>query len=209
MKLKSPPIVSDATSMDETSTLITVLVSVSLIVVAGPLIARRLLTNKLHGSAAKQQQGEQLKQTGAKGRATVLSTTPTGTVINRVMIECRIQFRIEPLFGGVAFDGEKTAFIPQPQIPRPGDVWPCWYDTNDTTLFVVGLPDPSQPEAQQVLEDFGISNPLTRVLEGADAGSSTMIEASSTIEALAHQSTLRAQGVIDEAQFVAAAKQLA
>ncbi len=192
--------------MDQTTTFIVLAVSLSLIFAATPFLGRRTVGRMLNGSPAKQRQGEQLKLTGSKGRATVLSSTPTGTTVNRVMIECHLQFRIEPLLGGAPFDGEKTAFIAQTQLPRAGDVWPCWYDANETTEFMVGLPDPSQPEAQQVLEEFEINNPLSRVLEGTSA--SNVVDASSTPEALAHLSTLRAQGVIDDAQFEAAARQL-
>lgn len=106
------------------------------------------------------------------------------------------------------FDGEKTAFIPQTQLPRVGDEWPCWFDADDSTAFMVTRPDPSQPEAQQVLEEFGIRNPLSGVLDAPGTPTSTATEAPSVPEAIAHLSTLRAQGVIDDAQFEEAAKQL-
>lgn len=126
----------------------------------GPLALRPMLNRIIHGSPEKQARGKQLMATGEKARAMVTSIQPTGTVVNRVHIQCVLGFRIEPLDGSPEFAGQKTAYISQTQLPRQGDVWPCWFDADDRSSFVVGVPDLADPETQATLRTFGIANPL-------------------------------------------------
>ena len=111
-------------------------------------------------SKAKRALAQQLIATGAKARATILAIQPTGTVVNNINIQCRLQFRIEPLQGGQPFAGEKTSLISQTALPRIGDVWPCWFNPTNPTEFAVGQPTSITPEQVALFHEFGIRHPL-------------------------------------------------
>ena len=113
-------------------------------------------------SKAKRALAARLVQTGSKGRAMILSIQPTGVVVNNINLQCRMRFRIEPLQGGVPFEGEKTVLMPQTSMPRIGDVWPCWYDSIDHSQFAVGQPEEINTEQIAVFREFGIPHPLDR-----------------------------------------------
>jgi hypothetical protein len=98
--------------------------------------------------------------TGEKARATILTIQPTGTVVNNINIQCRLQFRIEPLRGGQPFQGEKKSLIPQTAMPRIGDVWPCWFNPANPAEFAVGQPTQITPEQVALFHEFGIRHPL-------------------------------------------------
>ncbi len=111
-------------------------------------------------SKAKRELADQLVQTGHKARAMVLSVQPTGTIINHINLQCVLRFRIEPLQGGIPFEGEKTTLIPQTAMPRIGDLWPCWFDPMDHTKFAVGQPSAISPDQIPMFREFGIPHPL-------------------------------------------------
>ncbi|MCU1400940.1 MAG: hypothetical protein JWN62_4049 [Acidimicrobiales bacterium] len=111
-------------------------------------------------SKAKRELAQQLIATGEKARATILAIQPTGTVVNNINIQCRLQFRIEPLRGGQPFAGEKKSLIPQTSMPRIGDVWPCWFNPANPAEFAVGQPTQITPEQIALFHEFGIRHPL-------------------------------------------------
>ncbi|MEL7210216.1 MAG: SHOCT domain-containing protein, partial [Actinomycetota bacterium] len=114
------------------------------------------------------------------------------------------------LDGSTAFDGEKTFYINQTQMPRVGDVWPAWYDRDDPSTFGVGQPDLSSPEAQQTLREFGIANPLDG---GAPAEDPAPAQADAgdrddRIVAIEQLGDLRARGLLTDAEFEAEKRRL-
>ena len=123
-----------------------------------------LVTMKKSGafgmSKAKQEQAMRLMQTGHKARAMIMAIQPTGMVVNNINIQCLVHFRLEPLTGAPAFDGQKKMLIPQTSMPRIGEVWPCWYDPMDPTQFAVGQPNAITPEQVAIFREFGIPHPL-------------------------------------------------
>ena len=103
---------------------------------------------------------QELVATGAKARATVLAVTPTGMIVNQLNIGCRVDFSLQPLDGSPAFAASKEMFINQTQMPRMGDVWPCWYDRAEPTTFAVGMPGAPTQEQLAIYAEFGIPHPL-------------------------------------------------
>ena len=140
-----------------------VVIPIILTFALAPRLLGPMLNRIVHGSAKKQAMGEELKANGAKARAMVISIQPTGTVVNKIYIQCVVDFRMEPLDGSAQFAGQKTAFLAQTQLPRQGDVMPCWYDADDRSSFVVGIPDLADPETRETLRSFGIADPLESV----------------------------------------------
>lgn len=111
-------------------------------------------------SPEKQAQAQNLVATGQKARAMILKVQPTGMIVNEINIQCLVDFQLTPLSGGAPFQGQKKMMINQTAMPRVGDVWPCWYDAVDPTLFAVGMPDGLSQEQVAVFREFGIPHPL-------------------------------------------------
>lgn len=113
-------------------------------------------------SKAKRELASRLVQTGHQARAMILSIRPTGMVVNNINIQCVVRFRLDPLHGGMPFEGDKTMLIAQTSMPRVGDVWPSWYDPTDRTQFAVGQPESINAEQIATFREFGIPHPLDR-----------------------------------------------
>ena len=111
-------------------------------------------------SPEKQAQAQNLVATGQKARAMILKVQPTGMIVNEINIQCLVDFQLTPLSGGAPFNGQKKMMINQTQMPRVGDVWPCWYNPANPTEFAVGMPDGASPEQIPVFREFGIPHPL-------------------------------------------------
>jgi hypothetical protein len=170
------------------------------------VLGRRLTKRMLGGSTAKQAEGRRLMETGSKARATILSIEPTGMIMNEINIKCRVQFRVDPLDGSADFQGEKTFFINQTQMPRVGDVWPCWYDAADPSTFGVGQPNLGDPQTLQIFADFGIAHPLADqpVTDGGGVTASTTDAGGADddrLDALEQLGDLRARGLLTDAEF--------
>lgn len=139
--------------------------------VAIPLIITVVVLNHVRkafgGSKEDQAKAQNLVATGSKARAMILRIQPTGMVVNMINIQCLVDFRLEPLLGGAPFNGQKKMMINQTQMPRVGDVWPCWYNPVDPTEFAVGMPDGASPEQIPVFREFGIPHPLDPSTGGA------------------------------------------
>ena len=45
----------------------------------------------------------------------------------------KMVFRVEPLDGSPPFDAQKTTTVSRVEIPRQGDRYPVWYDTEEPT----------------------------------------------------------------------------
>lgn len=168
------------------------------------VLARWLTRRMLGGSKQKQAEGRRLMETGSKARATILSIEPTGMIMNEINIKCRVQFRLDPLDGSADFQGEKTFFINQTQMPRVGDMWPCWYDAADPSTFGVAQPNLADPQSQQVFADFGIPHPLDSPDEApaptpaVPAGGDDDDDRMDDLEQLGD---LRARGLLTDAEF--------
>jgi hypothetical protein len=111
-------------------------------------------------SPEKQALAQNLVATGQKARAMILKVQPTGMIVNEINIQCLVDFQLEPLSGGGKFMGQKKMMINQTQMPRVGDLWPCWYDAADPTQFAVGMPDGLSQEQVGLFREFGIPHPL-------------------------------------------------
>ena len=174
------------------------------------VLARWLTKRMLGGSKQKQAQAQRLMQTGSKARATILSIEPTGMIMNEINIKCRVRFRLDPLDGSADFEGEKTFFINQTQMPRVGDVWPSWYDAADPSTFGVGQPNLGDPQTQQIFEEFGIPHPLADQ-QGADAVADTpparspsaAEEDDDRLDDLERLGDLRSRGLLTDVEFEA------
>ncbi|MFK7916754.1 MAG: hypothetical protein AB8G14_01640 [Ilumatobacter sp.] len=124
------------------------------------LVSRRLLSRMVNGSKKKQEMAAELMRTGIKARAQIVGLTPTGTVVNEIYIRTVVRFEIQPLDGATKFDGEKKMLINQTTQPRIGDVWPCWFDRSDRSIFAVGQPAGDARDNIEVFREFGIPHPL-------------------------------------------------
>ena len=113
-------------------------------------------------SKAKRELAAHLVQSGHKARAMILAIQPTGMVVNNINIQCKVRFRLDPLHGGMPFEGEKTMLISQTSMPRIGDIWPSWYNPSDPTQFAVGQPESINAEQIATFREFGIPHPLDR-----------------------------------------------
>lgn len=101
-----------------------------------------------------------LVDTGMPARAVLVAIKATGLVVTRANFGCQARFRLEPLDGRRPFEAETTLVLNVAQMPRPGDVWPGWYDPEDPTQIEVRPPDLFDPRMPALLEEFGIANPL-------------------------------------------------
>ncbi len=178
-----------------TSILIIVVLSVAVPLIITFVVLRNV-RKAFGGSKEDQAKAQDLVATGSKARAKILRIQPTGMIVNEINIQCLVDFQLEPIRGGAPFNGQKKMMINQTQMPRVGDVWPCWYDAADPTLFAVGMPDGASPEQIPVFREFGIPHPLDPSTGGATGGSDRVAD----LERLAK---LRADGVLTDAEFEA------
>ena len=169
------------------------------------VFARWLGRRMMGGSKEQQALAKRLFESGSRARATILSIEPTGMVMNEINIKCRVRFRLDPLDGGADFDGEKTFFINQTQMPRVGDVWPAWYDATDPSTFAVGQPNLGDPQTQQIFEDFGIAHPLAEDATGPAAAPAAAgaDEDDDRLDDLERLADLHARGLLSQQEFEA------
>jgi hypothetical protein len=149
-----------------TSILIIVVLSVAIPLIITVVVLKNV-RSAFGGSKENQAMAQNLVATGSKARAMILRIQPTGMVVNMINIQCLVDFQLEPLGGGAAFNGQKKMMINQTQMPRVGDVWPCWYNPADPTQFAVGMPDGASPDQIPVFREFGIPHPLDPSTGGA------------------------------------------
>lgn len=149
--------------MSSTVGLTVLIIVVSLALAIGStLLCFRFIRSLISGTPENQKKAAELTKSGAKARAQIMASHPTGMVVNNVYIRTVLRFEIVPLNGGAPFDGEKTMLIDQTVQPRIGDVWPCWYDPSDTTTFAVGQPTGDARDQIEIFREFGIKHPLDR-----------------------------------------------
>jgi hypothetical protein len=149
----------------------------------------------------KRKKAENLVATGSKAVGVVLAVQDTGMTMND---NPRIQmtFRIEPLDGSAAFEGQKTKVVSRVQIPRAGDRYPVWFDASDTESWAYATVDNEQGR-QSIRQMFGaaaetmtgVGNPATAAAAPAPA------PAADPLDRLKKLSELRAAGVLTDAEF--------
>jgi hypothetical protein len=147
-----------------------------------------------------------LFETGAKAVGTVLTVRDTGMTINdnpRV----KMTFRIEPIDGSAAFEGEKTATVSRVQIPRAGERYPVWYDAADPSSWAFATITDETGRAR-TREMFGaLAETITGVGDGAvaapAAGGVAAPPAADPIERIQKLDELRDAGVLSDAEFQA------
>lgn len=139
-----------------TYTIVIILISVLV-----PIVAIVLVRTTLFGqSKGKQEQAAQLMATGAKARAMITGVEPTGMVVNHIYLRSVVRFRLEPLDGSPAFDGQKTVMLAQTNMPRVGDKWPAWYDPTNPSEFAVAQVNALTTDQIPMFREFGIPHPL-------------------------------------------------
>lgn len=143
----------------ETGIILIIVLSVAVPIIITVFVLRGV-RNAFGMSPEKQAQAQNLVATGSKARAMILKVQPTGMIVNEINIQCLVDFQLTPLAGGAPFNGQKKMMINQTQMPRVGDVWPCWYNPANPTEFAVGMPDGLSQEQVAVFREFGIPHPL-------------------------------------------------
>ena len=150
---------------------------------------------------SKKKQAAELFETGAKGAGTVVSVQDTGMTVNdnpRV----KMTFRVEPLDGSPPFDAEKTTTVSRVEIPRQGDRYPVWYDTDrpDADLGYATVADDNGRTTMrqlfgEVAETFvGMNAPAAPAPPGG---------AQDVVEQIKQLADLHAQGILTDEEFAA------
>ncbi|WP_370325785.1 DUF3592 domain-containing protein [Euzebya sp.] len=128
---------------------------IALSVLAGPLLLGAFV---LRGRA-KAKQAAHLVATGQRAVAHVQGARQTGVYINN-QPQVRVDYLIRPLDGSAPFGHQKAMTIGYAAIPpRPGLLWPAWYDPADPSKVAIGAPSGQAIDAQTeaTLREFGIS----------------------------------------------------
>jgi hypothetical protein len=142
---------------------------------------------------SKGKKAADLFQNGAKGAGTVIQVRDTGMTVNdnpRV----KMTFRIEPLDGSAGFDATKTATVSRVEIPRQGDRYPVWYDSQDHDAWAYATINDDDGRAT-MRQLFGAVAETFVGMGGAAAASS--------IEQLKLLADLHAQGALTDEEFAA------
>ncbi len=138
-----------------------VLVSLLVVVVLPVGVVGFVQHHLRSGRSAAQVRARRLVETGARARATVLRIEPTGTVSNRLTLQCQLRFQIQPLDEGPPpFAGTRTMVVRRDRMPRVGDVWPAWFDPSAPAGFAVGVPEDDDEHLIPLYREFGIRPPL-------------------------------------------------
>jgi hypothetical protein len=107
----------------------------------------------MFGNKKKREQAQNLFANGARAVGTVTDVQDTGMTINNNP-RIKLTFRIEPLDGSSAFDGQKTQTVSRVQIPQIGQRYPVFYDAADPSTFGYVVVDDEQGR-QTVVQMFG------------------------------------------------------
>jgi hypothetical protein len=152
----------------------------------------------------KREKAENLVATGSRAVGVVLAVHDTGMTMND---NPRIQmtFRIEPLDGSAAFEGQKTKVVSRVQIPRAGDRYPVWYEPSDPETWAYATVDNEQGR-QSIRQMFGAAaETMTGVGDPAAAQAAAPAPAPAAapdpLERLTKLNELRAAGVLTDAEF--------
>ena len=151
---------------------------------------------------SKKKQAAELFETGAKGAGTVVSVQDTGMTINdnpRV----KMVFRVEPLDGSPPFDAQKTTTVSRVEIPRQGDRYPVWYDTEEpakTWAYATIADDSGRATMRQLFGDVaetfvGMNAPAPPAAAGGSG--------QDTVEQIKQLADLHAQGILTDEEFAA------
>jgi hypothetical protein len=149
---------------------------------------------------SKAEKAQELMTNGSKGAGTVLQVQDTGMTVNdnpRV----KMQWRIEPIDGGAAFDVEKTTTVSRLDIPRQGDRYPVWYDPSDVSKWAYATiaDDTGRATIRQQFGDVA----ETFVGMGVPATPSVGGQGQDTVEVIKQLSDLHAQGALTDEEFAA------
>lgn len=187
----------------DTGIMIIVIISVAIPLIITFVVLRNV-RKAFGGSPEQQAKAANLVETGSKARAKIVRIEPTGMIVNHINIQCVVDFQLEPLYGGAPFAGQKKIMINQTQMPRVGDVWPCWYNPADPTEFAVGMPDGASAEQIPVFREFGIPHPLD---PGSGAAAPAAAPAADPggdrVDDLERLAKMKADGILTEAEFQA------
>jgi Short C-terminal domain len=150
----------------------------------------------------KEEQAINLVQTGSVAVGTLMDVVDTGVTINDMNIRVKLRFRIDPLDGSAAFEGEKTTMVNRVRVPPVGARYPIFFDPADHELFafVDGISDDNG--RQLILSKFG--NAFGADASGVGmAGIAAAPAAEDPLDKLKKLGELRDAGVLTEAEFEA------
>lgn len=148
---------------------------------------------------SKRKKAQELFETGAKGAGTVVQVRDTGMTINdnpRV----KMIFRVEPLDGSPAFDAQKTTTVSRVEIPRQGDRYPVWYDSDDpsgTWAYATIADDTGRTTMRQLFGDVA----ETFVGMNAPGAPAPQGQAVDTVAQLQQLADLHKQGLLTDEEF--------
>jgi hypothetical protein len=155
------------------------------------------------GNKKKEEQAINLVQSGATAVGTLVDVVDTGMTVNDMSIRVKLRFRIDPLDGSPAFDGEKKTMVNRVRVPPIGARYPIFYDPADheTFAYVDGIADANG--RQLILSKFGQAF-------GPDASGVGMVGvaaaapvAEDPLDKLKKLGELRESGVLTEDEFAA------
>jgi hypothetical protein len=141
-------------------------VSILLAVVFAPIGLGPFVMSRLQGG--KTARAMWLMQHGQSAEGTVIDVTDTGVTINdnpRV----RLTFQVKPETGA-EFQADKTVTVSRVQIPQVGQKAPVWFDPNDHTKFVVGMPSSPEMVAASAADSGGLAEAMQDLAKRAAAG---------------------------------------
>jgi hypothetical protein len=160
----------------------------------------------MFGNKKKREQAQNLFATGSRAVGTITDVQDTGMTINdnpRV----QLTFRIEPLDGSQAFDGQKTQTVSRVQIPQIGQRYPVFYEAADPSTFGYVVVDDEQGR-QTVVQMFGDAfgpdaSGVGQVAVAAPTPASAAAPADDALDKLKKLGELRDAGVLTDAEFEA------
>jgi hypothetical protein len=157
----------------------------------------------LFGSS-KKEKAANLLETGTRAVGTVTNVRDTGVTINDLNVRVGLRFKIEPLDGAPAFDGEKTTTVSRVSIPQVGQRFPVWFNPADPTEFAYATTDGGAEARQNIVAMFGDAfGPDGSGVGQAAAAAPVAAAPADPIEQIAKLQSLREAGALTDAEFEA------
>lgn len=158
----------------------------------------------LFGSS-KKEKAANLLETGTRAVGTVTNVRDTGVTINDLNVRVGLRFKIEPLDGAPAFDGEKTTTVSRVSIPQVGQRFPVWFNPADPTEFAYATTDGGDEARRNIVAMFGdaFGPDGSGVGQVAAAAAAPAAAPADPIEQIAKLQELRVAGALTDEEFEA------
>lgn len=98
------------------------------------------VARQLRATTGRRLADRELRETGSRALATVISVRCTDRVRNHLNVQCEFEFLVCPADGSTPFPLERELIVPLDSVPRPGDTWPAWFLPADRTQVLVAAP---------------------------------------------------------------------